>query len=163
MLDGGVLFMGTISGIASAFANVLHMLQNDVIDWQWGITYLEYILRTPPEFLYPDRPRDLSAIFARFGYVSIGGFPELAEAYLSFGLLGVWVVPGLITYMFVRIEDKAKAGSILYYILLLAILSVFMRGAWYQTFAYYKAMVTGLVIYMGLRLIMASRFSAIRT
>jgi uncharacterized protein (DUF486 family) len=156
MLDEGFLFLGTISGIASSYANVLHMVQNKVIDWQWGIPYFEYLLRTPPDFLYPDRPQDLSAIFDKYGYLSIGGFFELAEEYLNFGLVGVFFIPALITYLFKRIQDKAKAGSLFYYIQLLAIMSVFMRGAWYQTFAYYKAMVTGLIIYGLLCALMAS-------
>lgn len=154
MLDDGFLFIGTISGIASSFANVLHMIQNDVIEFQLGFPYFEYFLRTPPEFIYPDRPKDLSAIFEQYGYDSIGGFFELSEAYLSFGLLGVFIIPGVITYVFKRIHDKAMGGSLFNYIMLLAILSVFMRGGWYQTFAYYKALVTGLIIYFGLRLLL---------
>jgi len=147
MYDNGILFLGTISGIGSAFANVIDMLQNRIIDYSYGFHYLEYFLRTPPEFLYPGRPEDLSSIFEKYGYISIGGFFEIAEEYLNFGLLGVVFIPGLITYFFKRVSDKAVSGSFFSYILLLAIVSVFMRGAWYQTFAYYKAIVTGLIIY----------------
>lgn len=148
MLDDGVFFVGTMSGIGSAFANILHMLQFNVIDFQWGGPYFDYILRTPPSFIYPDRPKDLSSLFEEYGYISIGGFFELAEAYLSFGLLGVIIIPAIISCLFKYLQNKAINGSLLHYILLLSILSVFMRGAWYQTFAYYKAMVTGLIIYI---------------
>jgi len=147
MYDNGILFLGTISGIGSAFANVIDMIQNRIIDYRYGLHYLEYFLRTPPEFMYPGRPEDLSSIFEKHGYVSIGGFFELSEEYLNFGLFGVIVIPGLITYFFKKVSDKALSGSFFYYILLLAIVSVFMRGAWYQTFAYYKAIVTGIIIY----------------
>lgn len=147
MLDDGVFFVGTISGIASAYANLLHMIENNVIGWQWGVPYLDYFLRTPPAFMYPDRPKDLSYIFEEYGYESIGGFFELSEAYLSFGLLGVVVVPALITSLFKRVLDSSISGSFVNFILLISVLSVFMRGAWYQTFAYYKAVISGLIIY----------------
>lgn len=148
MYDNGILFLGTISGIGSAFANVIDMLQIKIIDYGYGLHYLEYFLRTPPEFLYPGRPEDLSSIFEKYGYISIGGFFEVAEEYLNFGLFGVVLIPGFITYFFKRVSDKALSGGFFSYILLLAIISVFMRGAWYQTFAYYKAIVTGIIIYL---------------
>ena len=148
MFESGILFVGTISGIASSFANVVHMIDTKVIDFQLGIPYSEYFLRTPPEFLYPDRPKDLSAIFDSYGYISIGGFFELAEAYLSFGLLGVFFVPMLISYVMAYVYKRAIAGSLFFYLQLLAMLSVFMRGAWYQSFAYYKAIYTGMIIFL---------------
>ena len=150
MFDTGVFFAGTISGISSAFANVVDMIEKNVISYRFGVPYLEYFLRTPPEFLYPDRPKDLSSIFEDYGYISIGGFFEIAEAYLSFGLLGVFMIPLLISYLLAKIYSKAITGSLFFYIQLLAFLSVFMRGAWYQTFAYYKAFITGLIIYMAI-------------
>lgn len=147
MYDNEVLFLGTISGIGSSYANVIEMLEVGILDFSFGWHYLEYIFRTPPQFLYPDRPEDLSSIFETYGYLSIGGFFELAEAFLNFGIWGVLIIPAIITFYFKRVLDKAVSGSFLNYILLLAIVSVFMRGAWYQTFAYYKAIVTGLIIY----------------
>jgi hypothetical protein len=156
MLEDGFLFIGTISGIASAHANLMHMIKNNVIDYQWGLTYFDWMLRTPPEFLYPDRPKDLSSIFELYGYASIGGFFELAESYMNFGLVGVFFMSGAITIFFKSVQNKARNGNMLFYILLLAILSVFMRGAWYQTFAYYKSMVTGLLIYAALVLVLVT-------
>jgi hypothetical protein len=148
MYENGVLFLGTISGIGSAFANVISMLDNKVIDFTLGGPYIDYILRTPPEFLYPNRPEDLSSIFEKNGYVSIGGFFEIGEQYLNFGILGVLIIPGLITFLFKRVTDRAQIGSFFHYMLLLAIVSVFMRGAWYQNFAYYKAIITGIILYL---------------
>lgn len=148
MFDSGVFFLGTISGIASAYANVLHMIEAEVVNLKFGLPYIEYLLRTPPEFLYPGRPRDLSSIFEQYGYISIGGFFELAEAYLSFGIVGVFLIPLFISWLFSRIHFKAAQGSLLNYVLILGIISVFMRGAWYQTFAYYKSIVTAFIIYI---------------
>jgi hypothetical protein len=150
MFETGVFFAGTISGISSAFANVVDMIETNVINYKFGVPYLEYFLRTPPEFLYPDRPKDLSSIFEDYGYISIGGFFEIAEAYLNFGLIGVFIIPFAISYLIAKMYKKAISGSLFYYIQLLAFLSVFMRGAWYQTFAYYKACITGLIVYLSM-------------
>jgi hypothetical protein len=153
MYESGVFFAGTISGIASSYANIIDMVDKKVVEFQFGIPYLEYLLRTPPEFLYPGRPKDLAFIFDTHGYISIGGFFEIGEAYLSFGLFGVFLVPLLISYIMGTVYKRAIKGSLFFYIQLLALISVFMRGAWYQTFAYYKAMVTGTVIYFGVILV----------
>lgn len=147
MIQDGVLSLGTISGIGSNFANIIHMLDTDVITHSYGLNYLDYILRIPPAFLYPNRPEDLSSIFQLYNYVSIGGFFEVGEEYMSFGILGVVVIPGCITFFLRLICNRGLNGSFFYYVLTLSIISVFMRGAWYQTFAYFKAGITGIIIY----------------
>jgi hypothetical protein len=161
MFETGVFFAGTISGISSAFANVVDMIETNVINYKFGVPYLEYFLRTPPEFLYPDRPKDLSSIFEEYGYISIGGFFEISEAYLNFGLVGVFIIPLAISYLIAKMYKKAISGSLFFYIQLLAFLSVFMRGAWYQTFAYYKASITGLILYV-IMMILIKLFNYLR-
>jgi hypothetical protein len=148
LFESGVLFAGTLSGIATTFSNTIDMLNKELIEFQLGRSYLDYILRTPPEFIYPDRPKDLSAIFAPQGYASVGGFFEIAEAYINFSLIGVFVIPMLISYIFSKIYNGAIRGSTISFFLLMGISSVFFRGAWYQTFAFYKAMVTAFVIFV---------------
>ncbi|MBS4016795.1 MAG: hypothetical protein KGZ68_01040 [Dechloromonas sp.] len=110
-------------------------------------TYLGYILRIPPEFLYPARPDDISWVFGEQGLTSGGGSFELGEAYITFGLAGVVIVPMILSIVFSYLIGKLKVSpsSIVYFILLASILAVFSRGAWYQTFAYFKSFVTGLM------------------
>ena len=146
--ESGLIFAGTLSGIASTFANVLHMIRYEVIDFQYGLPYLEYILRSPPQFLYPDRPPDLSSIFDIYGYASMGGFFELAEAYLNFGLIGVFLVPFFLSWLIAYIYKQSIRGYNFYFFLLLGLMSVFPRGAWYQSFAYYKSLLTGTLIFL---------------
>jgi hypothetical protein len=148
MFESGTFFVGTISGIASSFANIVHMIDSKVIGFQLGVPYLEYFLRTPPQFLYPDRPADLSAIFDEYGYISIGGFFEIGEAYINFGLVGVFFIPMLISCAMAYVYKRAMEGSLFFYLQLAALISVFMRGAWYQSFAYYKSIFTAIVIYV---------------
>lgn len=153
MFDSGIFFTGTVSGIASSFANVVHMIDHQIVAHQLGTSYFEYLLRTPPEFLYPNRPKDFSAIFDDYGYISIGGFFELAEAYINFGIAGVFIVPLVISHVIAYVYKRALVGNLFFYVQLIAILSVFMRGAWYQTFAYYKASFTGMFIFFGINIL----------
>jgi hypothetical protein len=146
--ESGLIFAGTLSGIASTFANVLHMIRYEVVDFQYGLPYLEYILRSPPQFLYPDRPRDLSSIFEIYSYASMGGFFELAEAYLNFGVVGVFLVPFFLSWLIAYIYKQSIRGHNFSFFLLLGLISVFPRGAWYQSFAYYKSLLTGALIFL---------------
>ena len=147
LAESGIYFAGTVSGIATSFANTLHMVDQNIISHLWGRSYFEYIPRTPPEFLYPDRPSDYSSIFDNYGYAAVGGFFELAEAYLNFGVFGCFIVPLLISFSLSKIYQNSFNGGLFWFLMLSAVLSVFFRGAWYQSFAFYKSLFTGLVIY----------------
>lgn len=153
----GILFyQGTINDIATTFSGTIYMIQNHITDYYYGSSYLDYILRTPPKFLYPDRPEALAWIFVNNGFTSGGGFFELAEAYLNFGVVGVFIVPFFISFLLgyaykLFVNNKY---SIYYSILLFSFLSGFMRGLLYQSFTFYKATVTGFIIYMVLYFIM---------
>lgn len=141
--DDNVYHAGTISGIGTTFSNIVHMIDNNVLDFQFGGTYLDYILRTPPEFLYENRPTDPSWMFQDYGYNAIGGFFELAEAYYNFGVIGCFVVPFLISLAVGFVYKKSLQGGGFAFFVFCAVLSVFPRGGWYQTFAFYKSFFTG--------------------
>ncbi len=157
--DSGILFFGTISGIATSFANILDMVDVGQIELQFGGSYWDYILRVPPYFLYPDRPLDLALIFENYGYESIGGVFEIAEAYFNFGLIGSFFIPFFISLIFGGIYTRALKGGKFYFFLLLGLLSVFPRGAWYQTFAYFKALLTAAILFLIYWLIMEYLFA----
>lgn len=153
----GILFyQGTINDIATTFSGTIYMLQQHIINYYYGSSYFDYILRTPPKFLYPGRPEDLAWIFVNHGFTSGGGFFELAEAYLNFGVLGAIIVPFIISFLLgyaykLFVNNKY---SIFYSILLFSFLSGYMRGILYQSFTFYKAIITGLIIYFILYFIM---------
>lgn len=163
LADMGIYHAGTISGIATTFSNMLHMMARQVVEPQWGATYLEYILRSPPEFLYPGRPPDLSLMFLDHGYASVGGIFELAEAYYNFGAIGCLVMPLLVSFALSKIYMGALRGNWLRFFLLTAVLSVFFRGAWYQIFAFYKSLLTGLTffgLYWAVRSLVCMKYEA---
>lgn len=145
----GVVYSGTLGPIATTFANVVALFEWGQIDHLYGSGYVDYLLRIPPEFLYPDRPEDYATMFPAYGLSSGGGFFELAEAYLNFGLLGAVLVPFCISYTIAHFYSKALTGVNIFYIFALSsILSVWLRGSWYQTFAFYKSFISGLTMFL---------------
>ena len=143
-----VIYAGTLGPIATTFANVVALFRWGEVDFIYGISYFDFLLRTPPEFIYPDRPQDYAAMFADYGLSSGGGFFELAEAYLNFGPLGAVVVPFGISFVIARFYSRALTQLNLFYIFALtSLLSVWLRGGWYQTFAFYKSFVSALIMY----------------
>lgn len=143
----GIVSFGTISPIASTFGNTIYAVKTGITGHIWGAGYWDYILRTPPEFLYPDRPRDYAWIFQDWNLKAGGGFFELAEAYLNFGVVGVILVPMGISFYISRVFTRYLSdGSLLNNFLLFALLSVFLRGALYQTFAFYKAAIASIIL-----------------
>jgi hypothetical protein len=149
LAEAGIYHAGTISAIATTFSNTVHMIEHGVIGFRYGSTYFDYLLRSPPEFIYPGRPTDLAWMFDDYGYAAAGGFFELAEAYLNFGILGCLLIPFCISFFLATCYRKALRGRFFWFILLVSLLSVFFRGAWYQSFAFYKACLTGMVLYVG--------------
>jgi hypothetical protein len=147
LLEAGIYHAGTISGIATTFSNMIHMVENSVVPYDYGLSYFNFLLRTPPEFLYPGRPQDLAWIFDEHGYGAIGGIFELAEAFYNFGLIGCFIVPFIISCVIGRTYKRAMTGNFLSLFILASILASTFRGGWYQTFAYYKSILTGLIIY----------------
>lgn len=143
-----VIYAGTLGPIATTFANVIALFHWGEVDFIYGTSYVEFLLRTPPEFLYPDRPQDYALMFTSHELSSGGGFFELAEAYLNFGLLGAAVIPFCISFIIALFYSRALIQTNLFYVFALSsLLSVWLRGAWYQTFAFYKSFISALVMY----------------
>lgn len=140
--------MGTVSPIATTFSNTVWLIQNNIIDYSWGRTYWEWILRIPPEILFPDRPVDYAWMFQEYGLLTGGGFFELAEVYMNFGLLGALVLPGIVSFLMAKSYYYAfYRQSMLSYFLLFSFLAIFLRGTWYQTFAFFRAFLVCILFY----------------
>lgn len=151
---GDVVYSGTLGPITTTFANTVYLVQQNELDFIYGRSYLEFFLRSPPEFLYPDRPLDYATIFPQYGLSSGGGFFELAEAYLNFGLVGAFIMPLLITFVISFLYFQTKRGAGLFYVFALSsLLAIWMRGAWYQTFAYYKSFLAAALLFCAIHFI----------
>jgi hypothetical protein len=139
--------LGTLADIAATFYNTVGLVDGEIVGPMLGLSYLNYIPRTLPEVLYPGRPLDLSFVFSEYGLTSGGGFFEMAEAYINFGALGCVVIPGAITYILAQVSLNAqKRPGFTSMILYLIIISLCLRGIWYQTFAIYKAGLTWIML-----------------
>ena len=139
---------GTINNIAATFSGIIYFLNNNIVDFHYGRDYFDYILRIPPSFLYSNRPPGLAWIFMDNHYTSGGGFFELAEAYLNFGVIGVLVVPSVISFTIAYSYKSFLVNkySLLSSILFFSIMSNLLRGSLYQTFALFKGVIVGFFI-----------------
>lgn len=148
-LYSDVVYSGTLGPIATTFSNAVEgivILKQPIV---WGVGYLQYIIRLVPEILYADRPSDF-AYFFKNQFTSGGGIFELAEAIINFGALGAIIVPFIISYILSTVYNRFEQTKSLFYLLLLSsFMSVFLRGGWYQTFAYVKALEIGLIASIG--------------
>jgi hypothetical protein len=139
---------GTVSGIATTFSNMVWLIENEKIELAWGRSYWEYILRSPPAFLYPDRPTDYAWIFPDYNLEAGGGFFEIGEAYMNLGLVGALLFPAIVSYLMARSFFNAMQKQTAFsYFLLFSFLGVFFRGTWYQTFGFYKLFLTVMIFY----------------
>jgi hypothetical protein len=143
-----VISLGTISPIATTFANTVSLVEEGKLEYSWGKSYWEWILRIPPEVIFPNRPIDYSWMFEKFGLSAGGGFFELAEVYMNFGIIGALFIPGVISFSIAKSYFFVfTRQSMLSYFLLFGFLSVFIRGTWYQTFAFVRAFQVCILIY----------------
>lgn len=152
-----VVTFSTFSPVAITFANTIYAVKTGIVSTIHGHGYLDYILRTPPEFMYPDRPRDYAWIFVDWNLLTGGGFFELAEAYLNFGWAGPAIVPLVVSFVLSRTYHLvvARRGQFAF-IALFGFLSVFLRGTLYQTFAFYRAALVAVVLWLGLKVLSAA-------
>jgi hypothetical protein len=156
--------LGTISPIATTFSNTVFMVDHGVIDYSFGKSYLEWFLRIPPEALYPDRPKDYALMFESYGFLAGGGFFELAEAYMNFGLFGALLVPGIVSFAMAKTYYYARVRQTsLSYFLLFAFLAVFLRGTWYQTFAFFRAFLVCVILYFVYAFIVQALRTSVKT
>ena len=147
----GIKF-GTISPICTTFSNALYLIQADYVQFSYGTTYLDWFLRIPPQFIYDDRPKALAWLFSEYKLLSGGGFFELGEAYLNFGLVGAFFLPMIFSFTLGQITNQFMyRPTYLNFLIFSGILSVFLRGHWYQTFAFFRAFTVVIILFFVFR------------
>lgn len=153
--SGILLYQGTLNDLATTFSGIIYLVEQYGFSHLYGSSYFDWLARTPPEFLYPDRPRDLAWLFYDNNFSSGGGFFELSEAFYNFGFLGAAIVPFFISFILALSLKlyRNNSYSILHFVVLAGFMSSLLRGALYQSFAYYKASVTVVILYIIILLI----------
>lgn len=146
-----VLALSTGNQMLSGFYAVYSKLNLLNENYLYGISYLDFILRTPPAFLGIDRPEDLASQMEVAGeLMQQGGIYELTEAFWNFGLVGVFLVPYVITKLFASVLKQSittKINQIFWMASFLTIGLLAPRAIWYQTFAYWRAFTFLVVIF----------------
>jgi hypothetical protein len=138
--------VSTIGPVSATFYRALVDIDDNVHDYMYGSSYIDFIPRTLPEFIYPDRPRAIV-----WNHSAQGGIFSLAEAYLNFGACGCLIVPLVISFLL----SRYVCGRVLFlrdpswwelgwYGLLTAAL---VRGIWYQVFTVYKSWIATLILW----------------
>jgi len=141
---GGTSFLlETASSVAGTFLVVFLKTSGGTVGLLYGRSYLDFIPRTPPEFLYPGRPQDLAWEMKYEGvWLASGGILEISEAYWNFSRLGILLVPLLISYFVTRVSLKVcDCSNPMFAAFPLAIMATMSRWILYQTFALYKGTV----------------------
>jgi hypothetical protein len=143
---------GTMNNLSLSVATVIYAIGRRDLDFRYGSSYVDYLARTAPEFIYPDRPKTLGWLSKDLygGSGAGGGFNEMAEAFLNFGIFGALIVPAVISFLlsYSFRQFMINRYNVLRSIVFISMLSVFFRGLLYQTFAFYKTFVTALILYV---------------
>ena len=143
-----VIFNMNTASMTIGTLNVLPLKIQDQ-GYLYGKTFIDWLPRTLPEIIYPNRP--LGPEFSMnhnnewFGW---GGIHETSEIYWNFGIIGIIFIPMIISYIinsmgksFLRSTSPFSAIPIVWLIMM-------PRWSWYQLFALYKS--TFVMIILGI-------------
>ncbi|MCM0605498.1 MAG: hypothetical protein KA715_05360 [Xanthomonadaceae bacterium] len=147
---GNYLFQtSTFGDIAATLYNSITLLAKDAISPLNGQSYFDYALRTLPQIIYPDRPRDLSFIFYD-NYVPYGGgIFELSEAYLNFLMPGCFFIPAIISFGIGRVYFyTVQARTFTSFFATGVLTAALFRGTLYQSFVFYRALTVFFVLHL---------------
>jgi hypothetical protein len=134
---------------ASMTIGTLNVIPYKIIEkgYLFGASYLEWIPRTLPAFIYPNRPQDLSFQMQYSGeWFGWGGIHEVGEAFWNFGLIGAFIVPFFISYFMNSFGKLFLKSRSLFSAIPLVWLIMLPRFIWYQSFSFYKSTIVILII-----------------
>lgn len=138
------LFNFTGGPVAYSFMSILY--HTDLFGFANGSTFIDYIYRTLPSFITPDRPGDLS-MFLVTEYSSQGGNLLIGEPYFNYGILGVFIFLHIFLSMIAFVERKASRFREFNFIFILFIF-LGTRTVLYGFITFYK--VSLLILGLGL-------------
>lgn len=112
-----------------------------------GKTFFDWLPRTFPEFIYPNRPEDPSYLMQYQGeWFGWGGIHEIAEEFWNFGYLGVIVLPFLFSYLIHSLGKSFIQSSSFFTAIPIVWLIMMPRWSWYQIFALYKSTIVMVIV-----------------
>jgi hypothetical protein len=142
--------ISTVGPAVYALTASVGLIEDDVIEYQYGRTYVDYLLRTfPSNWPLPfDRPDDIALLLMREAQ-TLGGVHFGGEAYINFGIYGAYFFAFLyglfLSWVFVR-----SRHSVLFATLNATLLMLAPRIVWYGNIYLYKTLVLILLIALAL-------------
>jgi hypothetical protein len=145
------VIISTPGNVAVSLYQLLGAIKDGSTEFQLGKSYIDYIPRTLPAFIYPDRPKDFGIENINLG---LGSLYFLTEAYANFGLLGVGIISVVMGWMCGVATNRLRAGSTFPSIFMfLIVYSLLIRVTWYQFFGLYKSLLSWLFLEVGILLL----------
>lgn len=147
----GVYGFAEIPAVGMGFLlyGVLGLVDEGNLALLGGRSYVDHLVNTIPESLNPWRRENISWYLTTQGYESAGGMLEVAEAYLNFGLVGVFLVPLVVSFFFFVVTFRAQRSRQPGWLALAAACgTLVIRGTLYGTNDSYKAIAAYLLCVM---------------
>jgi len=145
--DGTLFFnLDTASSVVGTF-HVAYINIHDFGDFLYGQSYLDWLPRTLPAFIMPDRPLSLAWNMEINGEAfAMGGVQDIAEQYWNFGRAGVVFLSFLISHIVGVLSVTFLQKNSFLIAIPLVWFATLPRWHWYQTFVLYKGFLTILVL-----------------
>ncbi len=136
--------ISTLGNVAVSLYQLMGAIRDGSTAFQLGASYIDYIPRTLPAFIYPERPLDFTIENVNLG---LGSLYFLTEAYANFGLFGVGAIGVLMGWVFGAATKRLRAdGTFQSTFVFLILYSLLIRVTWYQFFGFYKALISWFLI-----------------
>lgn len=145
--DGTLFFnLDTASSTVGTF-HVAYINVHNLNNMLYGKSYIDWIPRTLPSFLYPNRPQSLAWQMTIDGtQFAMGGVQDIAEQYWNFGRLGVVFISFIIAYGVGILSLTFIQKNPFFIAIPFVWLATLPRWHWYQTFTLYKGFLTILIL-----------------
>ena len=127
---------------ASMTIGTLNILPLKIQDqgYLYGKTFFDWLPRTLPEIIYPNRPIgpefNMNHNNEWFGW---GGIHETSEIYWNFGIIGIIIIPMIISYVINSLGKSLLRSNSALSAIPIVWLIMMPRWSWYQLFALYKS------------------------
>jgi hypothetical protein len=135
---------------ASSIVGTFHFAYLQVVEngnLLLGQSYFDWLPRTLPSFLSPNRPEALAWKIELDGeFFSLGGVQDIAEQYWNFGPLGVIMGSFLIALLVGSFTQTFLRENILFNAIPFVWLATLPRWHWYQSFVLYKGFLTMIIL-----------------
>jgi len=153
---GGELLFGnfpTFNAVASSFLSAVYLIDSGYTDFFYGKTYVDLIMQTLPQSIYPDRPMVPAQFILTTPYAAAGGAYIVGTAYMNFWLLGPFFIMYFVGRIMQVIENGLLSRHVLKQVLYLSFVMGFFRLMYYSELSSYKMLIVGVISFLLIRMV----------